>query len=100
MGLQNGVARKLAVPDLTTTVLTLTLVGLAEDSKMAGGTGSRAGRRLTSVASMFLGALVGSSLSLTRYVAYPILIAFAITVVVSAASLWAARRSPPWAVVP
>ena len=32
MGLQNAVARRLAVPDLTTTVLTLTLTGLAADS--------------------------------------------------------------------
>src|SRR5437763_6613816 len=32
MGLRNAVVRKLAVPDLTTTVLTLTVTGLAADS--------------------------------------------------------------------
>lgn len=37
MGLQNAVARRLGVPDLTTTVLTLTLTGLAADSTPAGG---------------------------------------------------------------
>jgi uncharacterized membrane protein YoaK (UPF0700 family) len=37
MGLQNAVARRLGVPDLTTTVLTLTLTGLAADSAPAGG---------------------------------------------------------------
>src|ERR1019366_8056030 len=36
MGLQNATARKLAVPDLTTTVLTLTITGIAADSSIAG----------------------------------------------------------------
>lgn len=46
MGVQNAAARKLAVPDLTTTVLTLTLTGIAADSTIAGGRGSKAGRQL------------------------------------------------------
>jgi hypothetical protein len=37
MGLCNAAVRRLAVPDLTTTVLTLTLTGLAADSTLAGG---------------------------------------------------------------
>jgi uncharacterized membrane protein YoaK (UPF0700 family) len=37
MGAQNAAARRLAVPDRTTTVLTLTLTGLAADSTWAGG---------------------------------------------------------------
>ena len=32
MGIQNATARRLAVPDLTTTVLTLTLTGITADS--------------------------------------------------------------------
>jgi hypothetical protein len=36
MGLQNAIARRLGVPDLTTTVLTLTLTGIASDSILAG----------------------------------------------------------------
>jgi len=59
MGLQNATARALAVPDMTTTVLTLTLTGISADSTAAGGAGSRIGRRLVTVASMFLGALSG-----------------------------------------
>ena len=39
MGVQNAMARRLAVPDLTTTVLTLTLTGIAADSRFAGGAG-------------------------------------------------------------
>jgi uncharacterized membrane protein YoaK (UPF0700 family) len=62
MGLQNAVARRLGVPDLTTTVLTLTLTGLASDSTLAGGTAPRPGRRLLSVLAMFLGALIGAEL--------------------------------------
>ncbi|MEV0173244.1 YoaK family protein [Streptomyces sp. NPDC050803] len=64
MGLQNAVARRLGVPDLTTTVLTLTLTGLAADSTPAGGEAPRPGRRVLSVLAMFLGALVGALLVL------------------------------------
>ncbi|MDX3850810.1 YoaK family protein [Streptomyces sp. AK02-01A] len=62
MGTQNAVARRLGVPDLTTTVLTLTLTGLAADSTPAGGTAPRPGRRILSVLVMFLGALAGAEL--------------------------------------
>ncbi|MFI0240411.1 YoaK family protein [Streptomyces sp. NPDC016845] len=64
MGMQNAVARRLGVPDLTTTVLTLTLTGLAADSSPAGGAAPRPGRRVLSVVAMFLGALVGALLLL------------------------------------
>lgn len=60
MGLQNAVVRRLAVPDLTTTVLTLTLTGVAAD-----GPGKRnMGRRLASTCAMFAGALGGALLVL------------------------------------
>ena len=60
MGLQNATARRIAVPDLTTTVLTLTLTGIAADSRLAGGPGGHPARRLLAVAAIFLGALVGA----------------------------------------
>lgn len=60
MGLQNATARRVGVPDLTTTVLTLTLTGLAADSTAAGGSNPRPGRRLLATFTMFLGAAVGS----------------------------------------
>jgi uncharacterized membrane protein YoaK (UPF0700 family) len=62
MGTQNAMARWLAVPDLTTTVLTLTLTGVAADSRLAGGTGGHPSRRLISVAAMFAGATGGALL--------------------------------------
>jgi len=62
MGIQNAAARKVAVPDLTTTVLTPTITGIAADSRLAGGAGSKAGRRLAAVAMMLVGALIGAVL--------------------------------------
>lgn len=62
MGLQNAVARKIHVLDMTTTVLTLTLTGLAADSRLAGGKSPRLWRRLSSVGAMCLGAFVGGGL--------------------------------------
>jgi len=64
MGLQNATARRLGVPDLTTTVLTLTLTGLAADSRLAGSGGPRPTRRLAATATMCLGAAVGAFLAL------------------------------------
>jgi uncharacterized membrane protein YoaK (UPF0700 family) len=37
MGIQNATARKLGVPDMTTTVLTLTITGIGADSTFVGG---------------------------------------------------------------
>jgi NO-binding membrane sensor protein with MHYT domain len=47
------------VTGLTTTVLTLTLTGLAADSWLAGGRSPRVGRRVAAVGLMAAGALVG-----------------------------------------
>jgi hypothetical protein len=62
-----------AVPDLTTTVLTLTLTGLAADSLVAGGDNPRIGRRVASVSLMFAGAAVGTLL-LRRGRALPLVV--------------------------
>jgi uncharacterized membrane protein YoaK (UPF0700 family) len=96
MGVQNSSVRRLAVPDLTTTVLTLTVTGIGADSALGGGKGSKSGRRLISVAAMFLGALVGAALILHVHVADPLIIASAIVVAVAAVSHWAGRSNPPW----
>jgi uncharacterized membrane protein YoaK (UPF0700 family) len=96
MGLQNGVARKLAVPDLTTTVLTLTIVGIGADSHAAGGSGSKAGRRLTSIVAMFAGALIGALLVVHELLVYPLMIAFAVVAVISGAAWTLARNHPAW----
>jgi uncharacterized membrane protein YoaK (UPF0700 family) len=62
MGLRNAVVRKLEIPDLTATVLTMTITGLAAESSLAGGGGGRTGRRALSILAMFAGALAGAIL--------------------------------------
>lgn len=97
MGIQNATARRLAVPDLTTTVLTLTLTGVAADSRLAGGKGGHPGRRLLAVAAMLAGALVGALL----VVHVDLVVPLAVAAVLLAASAIAAHRlsagAPDWA---
>ncbi len=64
MGIQNAAARRLAVPDLTTTVLTLTITGIAADGRLGAGGDARLGRRTLAVIAMFGGALIGAWLVL------------------------------------
>jgi uncharacterized membrane protein YoaK (UPF0700 family) len=96
MGAQNATARKLAVPDLTTTVLTLTITGLAADHWLAGATGARVGRRLISVAAMFTGALVGALLVLRVHIVYPLVIALVILAAVAVSAVtWVRNPRTP-----
>ena len=62
MGFRNATIRQLKVPDLTTTVLTLTITGLAADSSVAGGSNPNWARRIASVTAIFLGAAIGAYL--------------------------------------
>ena len=96
MGLQNATARKLAVPDLTTTVLTLTIVGIAADSRLVGESGSRAGRRLISAGAMFVGALVGSMLIFHLAIVSPLVIALIVIVMVAGTTRLLSRTDPEW----
>jgi uncharacterized membrane protein YoaK (UPF0700 family) len=92
MGLHNASVRKLAVPDMTTTVLTLTLTGLAADSSLAGGQNPRLPRRVLAVGLMLLGALTGALL-LRRGLVWPITAATAVAG--GACVVSAARRVTP-----
>jgi uncharacterized membrane protein YoaK (UPF0700 family) len=78
MGFRNATVRQLKVPDLTTTVLTLTLTGLAADSSLAGGTDPNWGRRVASIAAIFLGAAAGAALVTMSGLALPLVIAGAL----------------------
>jgi uncharacterized membrane protein YoaK (UPF0700 family) len=68
MGVRNATVRRIGVPDLTTTVLTMTLTGLAADSPPAGGSGKGSVRRAAAVLAMFAGALSGALLLKTGLV--------------------------------
>jgi uncharacterized membrane protein YoaK (UPF0700 family) len=97
MGVQNAAAQRLAVPELTTTVLTRTLTGLAAESGLAGGEGSQLGRRALAVAAMLLGALVGGLLALHVSIAIPLAVALAIVVCAGVAVHLLSRSAPAWA---
>ena len=60
--LKAATVRKIAVPDLSTTVLTMTLTGLAADSRLFGGSGAGTTRRTAAVISMLVGAVCGALL--------------------------------------
>jgi uncharacterized membrane protein YoaK (UPF0700 family) len=62
MGVRNATVRRLRIADLTTTVLTMTLTGLAADSQLAGGAGKGSWRRGGAVGSMLVGAVIGALL--------------------------------------
>ncbi len=96
MGMQNATARRLAVPDLTTTVLTLTITGFAADTTNAGGAGSSNGRRLVSVVSMMLGALVGAVFLLHVDIVLPLVTALVLLVIIAVAARVKGRRDAPW----
>lgn len=61
MGIRNSVVRRMGVADMTTTVVTTTLTGLAAESSLGGGRNPNASRRTMSVVCMFVGALVGAA---------------------------------------
>jgi len=96
MGTQNAVVRRLAVPDLTTTVLTMTITGMAADARIAGGKDSKAGRRLLSALAMFLGALAGAALIDHGHPGVPLPICVALLLVVGAALVRLRRTEAGW----
>lgn len=87
MGFRNATVLKLAVPDLKTTVLTLTITGMASDSRLAGGPDTRLARRTMSVVALFAGGGAGAWLLLEFGVAVPLLVMAACVI---AATAWTA----------
>jgi len=75
MGFRNGTIRQLKIPDLTTTVLTLTITGLAADSSIVGGSNPNWGRRIGSVLAIFLGAAIGAWLVFRSGLTVPLMLA-------------------------
>jgi uncharacterized membrane protein YoaK (UPF0700 family) len=116
LGVQNAVARKLAVPDLTTTVLTMTLTGVGADlravfgrdarARVADGGAARAGaraalgRRLLAVAAMVAGAAAGASLALRVSPVSALALAAALLTLTAAWAVLAVRRPATWRAFP
>ncbi|OMC18010.1 hypothetical protein A5739_22820 [Mycobacterium colombiense] len=88
-GLQHSSARQFGIQELSTTVLTSTIVSLGLDSRLAGGTGERHRLRIGVVATMCAGAFCGATMS--RFVIAPV---FVVAAAVIAASLLIFRCGP------
>jgi uncharacterized membrane protein YoaK (UPF0700 family) len=112
LGVQNAVARKLAVPDMTTTVLTMTLTGVGADLRAVfgeegrvrgaarGAARSALGRRLLTVAAMVIGAIAGASLALRVSPLSGVALGTALLAVVTAWVALATRRPASWRAFP
>jgi uncharacterized membrane protein YoaK (UPF0700 family) len=92
MGIQTATARRLAVPDLPTTVVTQTLTGLVADSRLFGGSGRGTARRGSAVAAMLSGAVAGALL-LKASLVLALALTAGLMLLVQFAYLPAARRS-------
>jgi uncharacterized membrane protein YoaK (UPF0700 family) len=88
-GLQHSSARQFGIQELSTTVLTSTIVSLGLDSRLAGGSGARQTLRIGVVLTMCAGAFLGATMS--RFVVAPV---FVVTAAVVAASLLIFRFGP------
>lgn len=62
MGMQNATLRVHGLPDVATNVMTLTMTGVIADSRLAGGDNRNWRRRLGSVGTFFVAAIVGAAL--------------------------------------
>ena len=81
-GSQNATARQFGIQELSTTVLTSTIVGIGVDSRLAGGTGQREKLRYSVVVTMCAGAVVGATMS--RFTVAPVIALAALLVAASA----------------
>jgi uncharacterized membrane protein YoaK (UPF0700 family) len=95
MGIQNTAARNLAVPDLTTTVLTMTLTGIAADLHLRGRNPALP-RRLLAVATMLAGGIAGAGLVLRVTPLAALGLAAGLLAAVTASAALAARRPGAW----
>jgi uncharacterized membrane protein YoaK (UPF0700 family) len=96
MGTQNAVARRLAVPDMTTTVLTMTLTGIAADVRQSGWLSLQLGRRFLAVGGMLLGAIAGGELVIKKDAAAALILATLVMVVVTIGAAAAIRKTSGW----
>lgn len=95
LGIQNAVVRHLAVPDMTTTVLTMTLTGIGSDLRKKDL--ATAGRRLIAVLAMLIGAGIGAILVLRLGVSSGIVAVTAVLAVAMVGAAIASRGTPSWA---
>lgn len=92
LGAQAAAVRHVGIRDLSTVVVTMTMVNLAADSRLAGGAGTAWARRVGAIVTMGLGAL--ASAAVVRYVGGPwALLLAGVLMAASAGLLHRARRA-------
>jgi uncharacterized membrane protein YoaK (UPF0700 family) len=96
MGIQNATVRRLAVPGLTTTVLTLTITGAAVDAASAAGEKLSPVRSYISVLALFLGALAGALFELRVNTSLPLIAALVLALGVGLAARRASKPDSTW----
>lgn len=89
-GVQNSTAQQFGIQELSTTVLTTTIVRIGFDSRLAGGTGEREKLRYSVVLTMCAGAVVGATM--TRFTVAPIIAMAAAVVALSGVLFWVGER--------
>jgi uncharacterized membrane protein YoaK (UPF0700 family) len=94
MGLQNTTVRRLGVPDLTTTVITMTMVGIVADRDRTGRV--RAARRIIAVAMLLVGAIAGALLMLRAGIVPALAVATALLGIVFVVAALRSRRLETW----
>jgi len=81
LGAQAAAVKHVGIRDLSTVVVTMTMVNLSSDSRLAGGTGAAWLRRVAAIVMMGLGALGSAAVTLRWGGAYALLLAGAIMAV-------------------
>jgi uncharacterized membrane protein YoaK (UPF0700 family) len=94
LGMQNAAARELAVPDATTTVLTMTLTGFAADLHQRNWQVLM--RRLLAVAAMLIGAVAGAALVLSQGPFWALALSLALVALVCLGAWVLGTRPGPW----
>lgn len=92
-GVQNSTAQQFGIQELSTTVLTTTIVRIGFDSRLAGGTGEREKLRYSVVLTMCAGAVVGATM--TRFTVAPIIALAGVLVAIAGTLFWFAGRPSP-----
>jgi uncharacterized membrane protein YoaK (UPF0700 family) len=81
MGARSAAVRNLGIKDLNTTVITMTLAGLASESRLTGGDGALGWRQAGGLVALLVGAVVGALLLVHVDLAAPLFLAAAVAAV-------------------
>jgi uncharacterized membrane protein YoaK (UPF0700 family) len=100
MGVQNATVRRLGVPDLTTTVITMTLTGLFADLRKRGWRDPATSSRVLSLLFLFVGAVVGGTLVLEVSPTAALTFGVVLLALVGGVAQCATTRRVTWAAFP